>query len=203
MKIKAIIASCMLVIVLCCTSCSTQGPEDTVAAYFDALHDLDFSRAGDIIGDESAYHDAMTMLESSESYLHSVMNHAFVAFVYGNISYEILNSEIDGDTCEIEMIVSAYNINDVLDSQTQQITLYTASQEYTDLSVGDKYIALCDQIESIYADMDEYLDPVQTQIMMYLVKKDGNWKITPYNDLFMAISGGANPIVEKDRNDEE
>ena len=192
MKIKSIIAIyILLIIVLCCTSCSVRKPEDTVDAYFEALHTLDFSKAGKLIGDESAYHDAIAMMESSESYLQSVMNNAFVAFIYSNIQYEILDSETDGDICTIEIIVFAYNINEVLDSQTKQIALYTASQEYAELSTGDRYIALCDQIGIIYEDMDEYLEPVQTQMTIHLIKEDDNWKIIPYNDLFLAISGGA------------
>ncbi len=195
MKIKAIIASCMLIIVLSCSSCSAQGPEDAVEAYFEALQTLDFSQAGSIIGNESAYHDAIAMMESSESYLQSVMNNAFVSFVYSNVTYEILNSETDGDTCEIEIIISAYNINEVLDAQTEQIALYTASQEYAELSAGDRYIALCEQIETIYEDMDKHLDPVRTQITMYLSKQGNDWKIIPYNDLFAAISGGASNMI--------
>ena len=197
MKTKAIITICMLlIIVFCCSSCSVQKPENTVETYFEALQTLDFSRAGNIIGDENAYHDAISMMESSESYLQSVMNNAFVAFVYSNVTYEILNSEIYGDTCEIEIIISAYNINEILDSQTEQIALYTASLDYAELSAGDRYIALCEQIETIYEDMDKHLDPVRTQISMYLVKENDNWKIIPYNDLFIAISGGTiNRIV--------
>lgn len=203
MKIKAILASCMLIIVLCCSSCSTQKPEDTVEAYFEALQTLDFSTAGSIIGDENAYHDAIAMMESSESYLQSVMNNAFVVFVYSNVTYEILSLQITENMCEIEITISAYNINEVLDSQTEQIALYTASQEYAGLSAGDRYIALCDQIEFIYEDMDEYLEPVRTQITIFLEKDGSDWKIIPYNDLFLAISGGANSIVENDRNNEE
>lgn len=192
MKIKPIISICiLLIIVLSCTSCSVGKPEDTVDAYFDALHTLDFSKAGNLIGDENAYHHAIAMMENSESYLQNVMNNAFVEFVYSNVTYEILSSETDENICEIEMIVSAYNINEVLDYQTEQIALYSASQEYAELSAGDRYIALCEQLETIYADMNEYIDPVRTQITMYLIKQDDDWEIIPYNDLFVAISGGA------------
>jgi hypothetical protein len=173
-------------------SCGKTGSAAAVDGFFEALQEQNFTEAGNYLGDADAYSDAIEMQQESGSYLQDTINQSFLDFVYGNLSYTVSSVSEQENTSEITLEITAYNIDGILAAQENAVDDYLASDEYTTLSAGEQYVALCSFIEDFYGqELYDWIQPVTQEVAVILQKTDDQWVIVPSSDLFYAIAGGA------------
>ncbi len=188
-KIMILISICCFIL-FSCVSCSLNTPEKTVAQYFKSLNQLDFEQAAKLLGNGHIYDELIGKIKNSGSYFENEINNNFAGFIYSHVQCEIVSVSKSGTSCEVKAKITAYNINDVLETQQDMLNTYTASSEYIDLNTGERYIRLCDHIDVIYKDMAKDIQPVVTEVTIDLVKQNDQWTIVPEKELFTALAGG-------------
>ncbi len=190
-KTKKIILLIVVAVLSCSLfSCAQNEAEKTVLSYFNALNDLDFTKAGEYLGNKDAYSSIINETENESSGIYEqLVSKQFVSIVYKNVSIKIIKTEQQGDICLVSCIVSAYStdeINEFFRNKTQSVL---QSEAYINSEESDKYIMLCESVENIFLKAQEQLVKKDTEITIKVKKDNDAFVIIPEKQLFDAISG--------------
>lgn len=183
-KLVALLST--MVLMFSFVGCSSmESPETAVTSYLTAFQTIDLETLAKYSGatDEAASSETTTSVEdlTSEELGKKLM---------GNMTFEILSSEKDGDTATVTASITNTDLFTVIsDSFSKMLPLAFSGLSDEEMETSMNHILL----SAIDSNKDK---TVTKEVTIHLEKGENGWIIVPDDPLLDAITGGAVSVAE-------
>jgi adenine-specific DNA methylase len=151
------------------------GPDKTVSGMLDALKNWDTAALAGYIDVDQLYADANIASENQDQMTE------ILKLIMKNLSYEILDTQVSGDTAVVTVSITNTNMSVVITEYFTNVLVLAFSGNYsTDAELESAAYDLLQT--SIQNHMDQ---TITNQVDVQLTKQDGQWVTTMSDELMM------------------
>ncbi len=183
MRSRILAGVVVLSLLLVAAGCAGPKPEESVKACLDAMIKADYAKAAEYVNGGSA-EDMLQAPEGDEE-----AGAALIEALLGQISYELGDSNVSGDSATVAVKVTAPDMMAV----TGKVMMEAMGAAFAmAFSGGGSEDAISDMFMSAYQEAIEAADApmTTTDVTINLVKSGGKWLINSDEALGDALTGG-------------
>lgn len=179
--------------ILSLVGCSGSSPENTVSGYLDSFKDGKVEEAVEYVKGEidiQDENDSTEVFDSENPEVDEAMKKA-----YSKLTYEILDSTVDGDNATVKTEVTAPNLGVVMTELLQEVMPLAFASAFSEDAEDDDMDELMD---TMFIDKlnSEDLSMVTKTVNINLVKENDEWLIEVDDALLNALTGNLGNIAD-------
>lgn len=184
-KVLSILITIAMVFAL--VACSNAGPDDTVSNYLDSYKNGDLEEIDKYFLD-SADSDEAEIIDNEDPEVDAAMENA-----YSKLTYEILDTNIDGDSAIVETEITAPNLGIVMTELIQEAMPLALASAFSEDEDDDDMDALMNTMLIDKLNSEDL--PMNTKTVdINLVKENENWLIDVDHALLDAMTGNMSAL---------